>query len=509
MKRLAWLWLVLALAACQHVARPPTQHFAFASIAEMQAAMDAGTLSAEMLVSDAHARIDAMDRSGPRLNAVIALNPAALDIARALDEERRRSGPRGPLHGIPVLLKDNIDTGDGMVTSAGSLALAEHRPQHDAHIVERLRAAGVVILGKANLSEWANFRGNRSTSGWSSLGGQTRNAVDPTRNPCGSSSGPAVAVAAGYVPLAIGTETNGSIVCPAAANGVIGLKPTVGLVSRRGIVPIALSQDTAGPITRSVADAALALAVMAGSDALDDATADADAKGSDYVGAIGSSTLRGLRIGVVRRHFGVHRETDALMEVALEVLRTAGAEIVDPADIPTHGQFNSASFEVLLHEFRPHLEAYLADSGAPLSSLDALIAFNREHADMVMPWFGQELFERAALKPGLDDPAYFQARDDARRLAGPDGIDAVMDSLGLDVLVAPSNAPAWLTDPLLGDHFLGGSSSAAAVAGYPNITVPAGRVGGLPVGISFFGRAYDEARLLAIAHAFEVARGEP
>jgi amidase len=507
--RFSCLLLAFLLAGCQHAPRAPEVDYSHASIAEMQAAMDAGALSSETLLLASLARIKSMDRGEAGLNAVTELNPEALVTARALDAERAARGPRGPLHGIPILLKDNIDSGDGMVTSAGSLALAEHRPVRAAHVVERLRDAGAVILGKANLSEWANFRGNRSTSGWSSRGGQTRNAHDPSRNPCGSSSGSAVAVAAGYVPLAIGTETNGSVICPAAANGVVGLKPTIGLVSRRGIVPIALSQDTAGPITRSVADAALALAVMGGSDALDSATADADAKRADYAGALDGATLRGIRIGVARRHFGFHRETDVLMERALEVMGNAGAEIIDPADIPTHGQFSSASFEVLLYEFRPHLEAYLADSGAPLSSLDALIAFNHEHAGAVMPWFGQELFERAAAKPGLDDPAYLEARDKARRLAGPEGIDAVMDALELDALVAPSNAPAWLTDPLLGDHFLGGSSSAAAVAGYPNITVPAGRVGGLPVGISFFGRAHDEARLLAIAHAFEAALGEP
>lgn len=501
------LLAVLALALSGCAATPATQTTAPQEatawerhdVEALQEAMASGKVDARGLVAHFLARIAALDDAGPRLNAVVELNPDAMAIAAERDRERAAGTVRGPLHGIPVLLKDNIDTDDRMATSAGSLALATHHPGRDATLVRNLREAGAVVMGKTNLSEWANFRSTRSTSGWSGRGGQTRNPHVLDRNPCGSSSGSAVAIAAGLAPLAVGTETDGSIVCPASANGVVGIKPTLGLVSRHGIIPIAVSQDTAGPLARSVADAAELLRAMSGTDASDPATQSIPAAALDPQPA----SLRGKRIGVLRRHFGFHPDVDAIMESALAAMVAGGAVLVDPVELPTHGEFGDAEWEVLLHEFRSGLDAYLAATAAPVGSLEALIEWNRAHASRELAWFGQEVFEMAVAKPSLDAPEYLEAKALASRLAGAEGIDAVLSAHRLDALVAPTGGPAWVTDPVNGDHFGGGSSSAAAVAGYPNITVPAGQVHGLPVGISFIGRRFADARLVAIARAFE------
>ncbi len=453
------------------------------------------------------ARIAALDDAGPQLNAVIDLAPDALAQADRLDAERSAGHLRGPLHGIPVLIKDNIDA-TPMVTTAGSLALADHHPSQDAHLITRLRAAGLIILGKTNLSEWANFRSTRSSSGWSARGGQTRNPHVLDRSPCGSSSGSAAAVAAGLAPLAVGTETNGSIICPAAVNGIVGLKPTVGRVSRHGIVPIAPSQDTAGPMARTVADAALLLAAMSGSDPHDPSSTDADAHDLPDFSNLASSPdaarpLTGLRIGVMRKAMGFHSRVDHLMEQAIAHLAQGGAEIIDPADLPSHGQFNAPAFQVLLHEFRPALEDYLRRTDAPLRTLDQLIAFNQQHADTELRWFGQELFEQAAALGSDSHIATLEARASARRLAGPEGIDAALSTHRLDALLTTAVSPAWTIDPINGDRFLGAGYGAAAVAGYPSITVPAGAIDGLPVGIVFMSTAWKEPELIAIAHAYE------
>jgi amidase len=475
-------------------------------VAELQAAMTRGDFTARQLAERYLARIAALDDDGPRLNAVIEVNPAALAEATRLDAERASGEVRGPLHGVPVLLKDNIDA-VGMVNSAGSMALADHRPSTDAHLVSQLRAAGAVILGKTNLSEWANFRSTRSSSGWSTRGGQTRNPHVLDRSPCGSSSGSGVAVAIGFAPLSVGTETDGSVICPAAVNGVVGIKPTVGLVSRHGIIPISPSQDTAGPMAQSVADAALLLGAMAGVDPGDAATASAGQHlRRDYTEFLDAGALQGARIGVVRRTMGFHSGVDAVMEESIATLRAAGAEVVD-VEFPTWSEFGGPEFEVLLSEFGPALADYLRASGAPHDGLPSLMQFNTNDAGRSLQWFGQELFEQSAAKPGLEDPAYLRARDEAKRLAGPEGIDAVLAAHGLDALLTTAVSPAWTIDLVNGDHFLGAGYSAAAVAGYPSITVPAGAVQGLPVGIVFMGGAWTEPRLIGLAHAFEQTRG--
>lgn len=481
----------------------PASDLSELDLATAQGRMAAGELSSRELVRHALERIARYDDAGPRLNAVLALDPDALERAHALDRERAAGRLRGPLHGIPVLVKDNLDTA-GLPTTAGSLALAGAPPARDAEVVRRLREAGAIILGKTNLSEWANFRSTQSTSGWSSVGGQTRNPYDPARNPCGSSSGTGAAIAADFALLGIGTETDGSIICPSAANGLVGIKPTVGLVSRGGIIPIAASQDTAGPMARSVADAAALLTVMAGSDPADPATAQADRRRVDYSRGLYGASLAGVRIGVLRAAFGFHPQVDALVERQLGLLREAGAVLVDPVEIDTRG-LGDAEFEVLLHEFKDGLDRYLAARGAQVGSLAALIAFNDAHAAQVMPWFGQDLLLRAQARGPLDTPGYRRARERARRIAGERGIDAAFRRHRLDAIVAPSNGPAWVIDPVNGDHFGGGSSRLPAVAGYPNITVPAGQVHGLPVGVSFFGVAWSEAQLIRIAHAYEQA----
>ncbi|MEZ5292563.1 MAG: amidase [Vicinamibacterales bacterium] len=464
--------------------------------------LDEGTLTSRALTEAYLARIDEIDKAGPELHAVIELNPSAVADAEALDAERKAGKVRGPLHGLPLLVKDNIDVA-GLVNSAGSLALADNRPAADAFLVARLRAAGAVVLGKTNLSEWANFRSTRSSSGWSSRGGQTRNPYVLDRNPCGSSSGTGSAIAASLAAFGIGTETDGSIICPSAVSGLVGLKPTVGLVSRSGIIPISASQDTAGPMARTVSDAALLLSAMAAVDAADPAAKDAEGRiAADYLAGLTPAALSGKRLGVVRQAMGAHPGLDAVTERALSALSEAGATVVD-VRIPTYDRWNGPEFEVLLYEFKDGLNRYLAGSASAQTSLEALIAWNSANAEMAMPFFGQEIFAQAQAKGPLTDAAYTRARAAARQLAGRDGLLAALDRDRLDALVAPSLGPAWPTDHVLGDHFVGGGYGMAAVAGTPSLTVPMGDVMGLPVGLTFMGRAYAEAELLALGYAFE------
>jgi amidase len=477
-----------------------------AGVAEQQAAMRAGKLTARSLAQQYLARIAAVDKAGPRLNAVIELNPDALAIASALDRERAAGKLRGPLHGIPVLLKDNIATGDRMSTSAGSLALAGVRATRDAHVAERLRAAGAVILGKTNLSEWANMRSTRSTSGWSGHGGQTRNPYALDRNTSGSSSGSGAAAAASLATLTVGTETDGSIVSPASTCGVVGIKPTLGLVSRSGIIPIAHSQDTAGPMTRSVSDAALLLAAMAGVDAADAATSDGAGRSADYSAALRKDGLKGKRIGVARNFFGRSNAVDAIIEKELAVLQAQGAILVD-VTVPNTDEYGDSELEVLLYEFKPDLAAWLAAYAphAPIRNMADLIAYNNQHAAREMPFFGQEHLVAAEGKAGLDAGEYRKALANNLRYARDEGIDKVLGENRLDALVAPTGGPAWLTDHINGDHYGGSFSSPAAVAGYPHITVPAGYTRGLPVGLSFVGAAWSEPVLIGMAYAYEQA----
>lgn len=478
------------------------------SIAQIQRLMASGKESSVSICKKHLRRIEEIDRRGPGLNAVIELNPDALAIAATLDSERRARGPRGPLHGIPVFIKDNIDTHDRMTTTAGSLALAGSRPPRDSFVAERLRAAGAVLLGKTNLSEWANFRGALSTSGWSGRGGQTWNPYVLDRNPSGSSSGSAVAVAANLCAVAVGTETDGSILSPSSYNGIVGIKPTLGLVSRAGIIPIAHSQDTAGPMARTVTDAAILLGALAGTDPRDAATAEASARAQhDYTSALDLAGLRGARLGVARAFFGAHPKVDELMEIALSQIKRAGAELVDPVPLKKAPGLNEAEVEVLRYEMKADMNAYLASLGpsAPVHTLQEIIDFNLAHRDRELQWFGQEELIKSQAKGPLTDKAYLEARATCLRLARIEGIDAVMDSANLDAIIAPTSTPAHVTDWVTGDHGLGDSTTPAAVAGYPSITVPAGFVFNLPVGISFFGRAWSEPKLLRIAFAFEQA----
>jgi amidase len=478
------------------------------TIAELQKAMASGKLTARSIAEKYLARIEAIDRSGPALQSVIELNPDALAMSDALDRERREKGARGPLHGIPVLIKDNIDTADRMATTAGSLALVGAKAPRDAFLVGRLRRAGAVILGKTNLSEWANIRSSHSTSGWSGRGGLTRNPWALDRNTSGSSSGSAAAVAANLCAVAVGTETDGSIVSPSSVNGIAGIKPTVGLVSRAGVIPIAHSQDTAGPMARTVEDAAILLGALAGVDPEDKATAESGGRPvADLTRLLDPKGLQGTRIGVVRRYFGFHDAVDKVMADGLEAMTRAGAILVDPAVIEAAGQLGESELTVLLYELKADMEAYLARLGpsAPVRSLKEIIAFNERNGKTEMPYFGQDLFIKAEAKGPLTSKEYVDALEKNRRLARAEGIDAVMDKLKLDALVAPTEGPAWVTDLVNGDHSLGGSSTLAAVAGYPSITVPAGHVLGLPVGMSFFGRAWSEPGLIKLAYAFEQA----
>jgi amidase len=475
------------------------------SVSEQQRAMASGRFTGASLVRRYLKRIDEVNHRGPRLNAVIELNPDALTIAKTLDQERKTKGPRGLLHGIPVLIKDNIDTHDRMTTTAGSLALAGSIPPRDSFVVERLRAAGAVLLGKTNLSEWANFRGSRSISGWSGRGGLTRNPYAVDRSPSGSSSGSAAAVSANLCAVAIGTETDGSIVSPASYCGVVGLKPTVGLVSRSGIIPISASQDTAGPIARTVADAAALLGAMIGVDSRDAATERSAGKGTDYTLFLEARALRGARIGVARNFFGWHPRVDRVMEDALEAMRREGALLVDPANLPPRQGLGDAEHQVMIYEFKAGLNDYFASLGpdAPVKSLKELIEFNQRNAERELPFFGQETLVEAEAKGSLSEQAYFDARAKCLKWAREDGIDSLMDKHQLDAIVAPTTGPAHTLDLIAGDRGLGGSSTYAAVAGYPSITVPAGNIFGLPMGISFFGRAWSESKLIALSYAFE------
>jgi len=478
------------------------------TITELQAGMQSGKFTARSLAEKYLSRTDAIDKAGPALRSIIETNPDALSIADALDKERKAKGPRGPLHGIPILLKDNIDTADGMMTTAGSLALLGAKPARDSFVAEKLRAAGALILGKTNPSEWANIRSSHSTSGWSGRGGLTRNPYALNRNPCGSSSGSGAGVSANLGAVAIGTETDGSIVCPSSANGVVGIKPTVGLISRRGIIPISHTQDSAGPMARTVRDAAIVLGVLAGVDAEDRATlAGRDKIVPDYTRFLDANGLRGARIGVVRKYFGFSQRVDQLMEHALDALKQQGATLVDPADIETIGKMGPNERLVLSYELKADLNAYLAGLGpaAPVHSLSEVIAFNDRHRDQELPYFGQDQFLKAEEQGPLTTKEYLDALENNHRMARAEGIDAVMDKFKLDALVAPTGGPAWLTDLVNGDSHGGGSSQAAAVACYPSVTVPAGFIFGLPVGISFFGRAWSEGTLIKLAYSFEQA----
>jgi amidase len=490
---------------------PGVAPFAFDEIGidALQEGFARGRYSTYSVASAYLARIKAIDAAGPALKSVIETNPDALVIARELDRERALSGARGPMHGVPVLIKDNIDTADRMQTTAGSLALAGAPAPRDAFIVTQLRASGALILGKTNLSEWANIRSVRSTSGWSARGGRTRNPYALDRNTSGSSSGSAVAVSANLCMVAVGTETDGSIVSPSSINGIVGIKPTIGLASRRGIIPIAHTQDTAGPMARSVRDAAILLGVLAAYDPSDNAQMIAGGpsatSGMDYTRYLDVNGLKGARIGVARNYFGFHDGVDAVINDALALMRRAGATLVDPADLPNMDKVGDPELLVLLYELKADLDAYLQQRGATVRSLADVIAYNERNRAREMPYFGQDLFIKAQAKGPLSGTEYLEALATCKRIARGEGIDAVMDRERLDAIVAPTDAPAWLTDLVLGDHSIASSSSAAAVAGYPSITVPAGFVSGLPVGISFFGRAWSEPTLLAIAYAFEQA----
>lgn len=478
------------------------------TIVQLQAGMKSGRFTAVSLVKKYRVRIEEIDRRGPAVHAVIELNPDSLAIAHGLDQERKAGRVRGPLHGIPVLLKDNLDTHDRLMTTAGSLALHGSIPARDSTVAEKLRTAGAVILGKTNLSEWANFRSTNSTSGWSGRGGQTRNPYVLDRNPSGSSSGSAAAVAANLCAVAIGTETDGSILSPSSYNGIVGIKPTLGLVSRAGIIPIAHSQDTAGPMARTVMDAAILLSCLTGADPRDAATVRSAGKAAtDYTQHLDTYGLKGARLGVVRKYFGIHKEADRRMEEALAEMKRLGAILVDPAALANQGQIGDSEMQVLLYEFKADLNAYLAGLGAaaPVHTLKEIIAFNERNRTREMLHFGQELFLKAEAKGPLTDPAYRDALEKNHRLTQAEGIDAIMDEQHLDALVAPTAGPAHVTDWVYGDRDTGGSTSPAAVAGYPSITVPAGQVAGLPVGISFFGRAWSEPLLVRLAYAFEQA----
>jgi amidase len=478
------------------------------TIPQLQDGMKSGKYTAQSLVEKYLARIDEIDKRGPAVNAIIELNPDALSIAKALDQERNAKGARGPLHGIPVLIKDNIDTADRMMTTAGSLALVGSKPPKDSFVAQRLRAAGAVILGKTNLSEWANIRSSHSVSGWSGRGGLTKNPYALDRNACGSSSGTGAGISANLAVVGIGTETDGSIVCPSSSNGLAGIKPTVGLVSRGGIIPISHSQDGAGPMCRTVRDAAILLGALTGVDPDDSATAASAGKSqTDYAQYCDPHGLKGARIGVARKYFGFNDAVDALMEQSLNVMKTQGATLVDPADIATLGKFDDTELLVFMYELKADLNAYLArlGPGAPVRTLQDIIDFNDRNRQKEMPYFGQDLFVKAQSKGPLSEKEYLEAVEKNHQLARTEGIDALMDKYHLDAIVAPTGGPAWLTDLVNGDHSAGGSSNAAAVAGYPNVNVTAGFLSGLPVGISFFGRAWSEPTLIKIAYSFEQA----
>ena len=478
------------------------------TITELQEAMKSGRWTARGIAQSYLGRIDTLDKNGPTLNSIIELNPDALAIADAMDRERKAGHVRGPLHGIPIVIKDNIDTADRMRTSAGSLALAENIAARDAFIVARLREAGAVILGKTNLSEWANFRSTHSTSGWSGRGGLTKNPFVLDRNACGSSSGTGTAVSANLAAIGIGTETDGSVVCPSSASGLVGIKPTLGLISRAGIIPIAHSQDTSGPMARTVRDAVILLGILTGADERDPITTSSRSKGhADYTRFLDPDGLKGARIGVARQYFGFNDATDRVMKNAIAVIKSLGATIVDPANIATNGKFDATENDVLQYEFKADINKYLAaaPSAVKARTLADLIKFNEEHRAEEMPYFGQEIFEQSEKRGPLTEKKYRDALAKNHRLARTEGIDATMKKHKLDAIIAPTGGPVWATDLVNGDHFTGGYSSASAVAGYPHITVPAGLAFGLPVGLSFFAGAWSEPSLIKYAYAFEQA----
>ena len=476
------------------------------TIDDLRAGYTSGKYTIRSIAEKYIRRINQIDETGPAINSVIEINPDALKIADSLDAELKQKGSRSPMHGIPVLLKDNIDTADNMQTTAGSLALLDAKPRKDSFVAKQLRDAGALILGKTNLSEWANMRSSHSTSGWSGRGGLTKNPYALDRNCSGSSSGSGAAAAANLCTVAIGTETDGSVVSPSSLNGLVGIKPTVGLVSRAGIIPISHSQDTAGPMARTVRDAAILLSAMDGVDEEDEATQYKErTNGTDYTKFLDKNGLKGARIGVLRQYFGFLPSVDKIINASLEVLKQHGAILIDPIVIDTLGKFDDSEGAVLRYELKADMAAYLKHrgNGTSFHTLKDLIDFNEKHADKEMPFFNQELFLQAEAKESLTEPDYIEALAKNHRMTREEGIDAVMNKHNLDAIVSPTDSPAWMTDLVDGDHFLGGSSQLAAVAGYPHITVPAGNVFGLPVGISFFGRAWSEPVLLKIAYAFE------
>jgi amidase len=510
MRRLVLLCAVLTISigTTPTLQAPQTFELDEATVPQLQQWMQSGRYTSRQLVELYLERIRRIDRAGPTLRSVIETNPDAPSIADALDAERRVKGPRGPLHGVPVLIKDNIDTADRMMTTAGSLALEGSIAARDAFVVERRRAAGAVILGTTNLSAWANFRSTKSTSGWSGRGGQVKNPYALDRNPCGSSSGTGAAIAANLAAVGVGTETDGSIVCPSAVAALVGIKPTVGLVGRSGIIPISHSQDTAGPMARTVTDAALLLTAMTGVDPRDAATKRSIGRAADYAQALDADALKGAKIGVARkRYFGYSPPADRVIDAAIAELRARGAVVIDPADIPTAATLDDCEIEVLLYEFKANLNTYLGALGpsAKVHSLKELIDFNDREKAREMPYFGQELLVMAEKKGTLAAAGFKQALATCQSRARALGIGAVMNRLSLDAIVAPTVSPAWRIDLVNGDHFMGASSTPAAVAGYPSITVPAGYVQGLPVGLSFIGRPWSESRLIALAYAFEQA----
>jgi amidase len=498
-----------AEAAPQAEGRESVAPFALeeATIADLQAKMSSGELTARQIAEAYLERIERLDRSGPKLASILETNPEALAIADGLDKERREKGARGPMHGIPVLLKDNIGTGDRMETTAGSLALVGAPKAQDAHLVTLLRTSGAVILGKTNLSEWANFRSTRSSSGWSGRGGQTRNPYVLDRSPCGSSAGSGTAIAANLAAVAVGTETDGSIVCPATTNGMVGIKPTLGLVSRSGIIPIAASQDTAGPMARTVRDAAVLLSALAGEDPSDTPTILSRGRSkADYSEFVSSGDLRGVRLGAARNQFGSHERVLKAMDEGIAALRGLGAEVID-MELPNAGKYDDSEFEVLLWEFKDGLNRYLAARGMPAGTrtLEELIAWNVANRERELQYFGQEIFERAQKKTALTDKEYKKALASNQLLSREKGIDEALRKNKLDALIASTGGPSWPTDLVCGDHYTGGFSTASAVAGYPHVTVPAGSIFGLPVGISFFSTAWSEPMLIRIASAYEHA----
>ena len=487
---------------------PFADHFELneVSISELQQKIKGNQYNAQELVKTYLERIDQIDKKGPAINSIIEVNPDAMDIARKLDEELKAGKSRGPLHGVPVVIKDNIDTADKMKTSAGSLALANSVAPKDSFVAQKLREAGAIIIAKTNLSEWANIRSSHSTSGWSGRGGLTKNPYALDRNACGSSSGTGAAIAANLAIAGIGTETDGSIVCPSTHNSLVGIKPTVGLISRSGIIPISHSQDTAGPMTRNVTDAAILLGALTGIDPRDTATNASQGKSyTDYTKFLDAKGLNGMRIGVARNFFGINERTDKLITDAIDVMKKNGAVIIDPADIAHTNEYDES--EILLYELKADLNAYLATlgPGAAVKTLKDIIDFNEQNRDTELKHFGQDLFMKAQEKGPLTDKAYLDALAKNQRLSRAEGIDAIMDKEKLDAMIAPSGGTAWLTDLINGDHFSGGYSSPSAVAGYPHITVPAGYIHGLPIGLSIFGRAWSEPVLIKIAYAYEQA----